>query len=151
MYPRVYPTEVSESMSESELEPEFIWALMRQESIFDDQISSPVGAAGLMQIMDYTGKELAAAESLRVFDARWLKNPLYAIRLGTRYIKDLYIEYENIDWVLTNYNAGPKPTKRWIRQTMGLEHDVALEDISYWETRDYVKKVTGNFYIFKRY
>lgn len=149
MYPEVFPQEVKTSMKSTGLDPEFIWALMRQESIFNDQISSPVGAAGLMQIMDYTGKELAAAESLKVFEARWLKNPLYAIRLGTRYIKDLYVEYQNTDWVLTNYNAGPKPTRRWIRQTKGQEHDVKLENISYWETRDYVKKVTGNYYNFK--
>ncbi len=146
MFPRVYPTEVAQGVKDSGLPVEFVWALMRQESIFNDQIASPVGAMGLMQIMDYTGKDLAQLEKLDQFEARWLKNPLFAIRLGTRYLSDLYKEYGAYWWVLTNYNAGPKPTRRWIDETQGMPFDLAIEDISYWETRDYVKKVMGNYY-----
>ena len=146
MFPVVYPEEVKTALDTSALHPYFVMGLMRQESIFDDQIQSPVGARGLMQIMPYTGEELAKQEELEGFEVDWLVNPLMAIRLGTRYLKDLYEEYDDVRYVLTNYNAGPKPTRRWIKENTGKGWEIEVEDVSYWETRDYVKKVLGNYW-----
>ncbi|MEO7426661.1 MAG: transglycosylase SLT domain-containing protein, partial [Fibrobacteria bacterium] len=82
-------------------------------------------------------------------------------------------------WVLANYNAGPEATKRWQRAAaspIGVAlaavpahgvsapavpppgvlpasadrpQEAAIEDISYWETRDYVKKVMGNYWTYR--
>jgi soluble lytic murein transglycosylase len=122
---------------------------MRQESIFDDQIKSPAGAIGLMQIMPYTGEALALQEQIPNFDKKMLRNPLMAIRLGIRYLKDLWDDFGDPRWVLANYNAGPGPARRWKKLGKGKEYEVQVEEVSYWETRDYIKKVMGNYWVYK--
>ena len=132
------------------IDPFFVYSVMRQESIFDYQITSPAGACGLLQIMPATGKMLAKQESLDVFDPSQLYNPYMNIRLGTRYLVDLKAQYkDDYMYVLGNYNAGPKPTKRWQAAGEGKTWDIRAEEISYWETRDYVKRVMGNYWIYQ--
>ncbi|MCF0216395.1 MAG: lytic transglycosylase domain-containing protein [Fibrobacteraceae bacterium] len=136
--------------SGNRIDPYFVYSVMRQESIFNFQIASPVGACGLLQIMPATGKMLAALENLENFNPNQLYNAFMNIRLGVRYLVDLKAEYkDDYMYVLGNYNAGPKPTKRWQAAGEGLPWDVRVEEISYWETRDYVKRVMGNYWIYQ--
>ena len=136
--------------SGSNIDPFFVYSVMRQESIFDFQITSPAGACGLLQIMPATGKMLADKEEISNFNPKRLYNAYMNIRLGIRYLTDLKDEYKNdYMYVLCNYNAGPKPTKRWQSESDGLPWDLRVEEISYWETRDYVKRVMGNYWIYK--
>lgn len=132
------------------IDPFFVYSVMRQESIFNFEIMSPAGACGLLQIMPATGKMLAEKESIPNFEPRQLFNAYMNIRLGIRYLVDLKAEYnDDYMYVLGNYNAGPKPTKRWQAAGEGKSWDVRAEDISYWETRDYVKRVMGNYWIYQ--
>ena len=136
--------------SGSRIDPFFVYSVMRQESIFDYQITSPAGACGLLQIMPATGKMLAKQESLETFDPSQLYNPYMNIRLGIRYLVDLKAQYsDDYMYVLGNYNAGSKPTKRWQAAGEGKPWDIRAEEISYWETRDYVKRVMGNYWIYQ--
>ena len=136
--------------ADSAIDPYFVYSVMRQESIFDFQITSPVGACGLLQIMPATGKTLAELEGIKNFTPNMLYNAYLNIRLGIRYLIDLKQEYQNdYMYVLGNYNAGPKPTKRWQKAGEGASWDLRAEDISYWETRDYVKRVMGNYWIYQ--
>ena len=136
--------------SGTRIDPFFVYSVMRQESIFDYQITSPAGACGLLQIMPATGKMLAKQESIDTFDPAQLYNPYMNIRLGIRYLVDLKAQYSNdYMYVLGNYNAGPKPTKRWQKAGEGKTWDIRAEEVSYWETRDYVKRVMGNYWIYQ--
>jgi soluble lytic murein transglycosylase len=100
--------------------------------------------------MPATGKMLADKEEISGFNPKRLYNAYMNIRLGIRYLVDLKDEYKNdYMYVLCNYNAGPKPTKRWQSESEGLPWDLRVEEISYWETRDYVKRVMGNYWIYK--
>ena len=148
-YPRLYPAEIAQGLDSTGLSPYFVMGLMRQESILDDQIQSPAGARGLLQIMTYTGKELAKQVGYSTFENDWLYNPLMGVQLGVHYVKSLYEEYGDLRYVLTNYNAGPKPTKRWIRTNGDKNWETQVEEVSYRETRDYVKKVLGNFWSYQ--
>ena len=136
--------------SGTRIDPFFVYSVMRQESIFNFQIVSPAGACGLLQIMPATGRMLAKQEGLANFDPSQLYNAYLNIRLGIRYLVDLKAEYkDDYMYVLGNYNAGPKPTRRWQAAGAGLPWDIRAEDISYWETRDYVKRVMGNYWIYQ--
>ena len=150
IYPKPYEEKVAESAKTLNIEDNFVYSLMRQESIFDHDIVSPAGAIGLMQIMYGTGKILAREEGIQNFTKEMLANPYISIHLGAKYIANLVEKYDgNKYYVLANYNAGPKPTKRW-KETIGDKvHDIFVEEISYWETRNYLKKVMGNFYTYK--
>ncbi len=150
----LYPVPFSEQVkfhSGERIDPFFVYSVMRQESIFNFQIASPVGACGLLQIMPATGKMLAEKESIADwFDPKLLYNPYMNIRLGIRYLVDLKAEYsDDYMYVLGNYNAGPKPTRRWQAAGEGKPWDVRAEEISFWETRDYVKRVMGNYWIYQ--
>lgn len=128
----------------------FIFAVMRQESIFVPTINSPVGARGLMQFMPKTGKIIAKSEGIKGYNDDLLYNPVMAIRLGNRYLGDLLLEYGGDPvYALSNYNAGPTPTKRWFNANAKLSIEERVEEISYWETREYVKKVMGNYWSYQ--
>lgn len=148
LYPVPYKSQVLKYAGTS-IDPYFVYSVMRQESIFDFQIASPVGARGLLQIMPATGKNLANLEQIENFNPDMLYNGYMNIRLGIRYLIDLKREYkDDYMYVLGNYNAGPKPTKRWQAAGEGLPWDIRAEDVSYWETRDYVKRCMGNYWIY---
>lgn len=149
LYPLPYRKQVVRR-SNPGLDPLFAYAVMRQESVFNAQISSPVGARGLLQIMPRTGMALAKLEKLDGFGVDLLFNPYMNIRLGTRYLRDLLVEYKNDPmYVLANYNAGPGPARRWQKNHAGHPWDLRTEEISFWETRDYVKKVMGNYWTYQ--
>ena len=149
LFPIPYKDQVKYN-SGTRIDPFFVYSVMRQESIFNFQIVSPAGACGLLQIMPATGKMLAKQEGLTNFDPSQLYNAYLNIRLGVRYLVDLKAEYkDDYMYVLCNYNAGPKPTRRWQAASGQLPWDIRAEDISYWETRDYVKRVMGNYWIYQ--
>ena len=134
----------------AKIDPFLVYSVMRQESMFDAQITSPAGARGLMQIMPTTGDFLAKSEKVEKYNKDLLYNAYLNIRLGVRYLNDLYAEYKG-DYigVLGNYNAGPVPAKRWLANHSSLPWDIRVEEVSYWETRDYVKRVMGNYWLYK--
>jgi len=127
-----------------------VYSVMRQESMFDALITSPAGARGLLQIMPATGDFLAKSENIKKYNKELLYNAYMNIRLGVRYLNDLHTEYKG-DYIgiLGNYNAGPAPAARWVANHGSLPWDIRVEEVSYWETRDYVKRVMGNYWIYK--
>jgi tetratricopeptide (TPR) repeat protein len=150
IWPRPYETEVLRYALRRQIDPALIYALMRQESGFEREIRSSAGAVGLMQLMPATAKAQAIADSLHDFHPQDLVHPETNVRLGTYYMKTLLDDYRgNPYYVLANYNAGPEPTRRWFRTLGHKPLDEMVEDISYWETRDYVKKVMGNYWTYK--
>ncbi len=50
--------------------------------------------------------------------------------------------------VAASYNAGPHRVKNWLQQFGNLETDEFIEHIPFLETRNYVKKVIANSYIY---
>ncbi len=147
LFPIPHETKVKKH---AKIDPFFVYSVMRQESMFDANIQSPAGARGLMQIMPTTGDFLAKREGIEKFDRDLLFNAYLNIRLGVRYLNDLYKEHkEDYIGVLGEYNAGPAPANRWLANYGSLPWDVRVEEVSYWETRDYVKRVLGNYWTYK--
>lgn len=150
IFPRPYEALVQKHAAKRSLDPAFVYALMRQESGFDRDIKSGAGAIGLMQIMPATGRAVAKKERWPRFDPYSLTDADVNISLGTAYLRDLRKDYRGDNyWMLANYNAGPEPTRRWMAQAGTRQLEGAIEDISYWETRDYVKKVMGNYFTYR--
>jgi len=134
----------------AKIDPFLVYSVMRQESMFDAKIQSPAGARGLLQIMPATGDFLAKREGVQNYDKDLLYNAYLNIRLGVRYLNDLYTEHkQDYIGVLGEYNAGPAPANRWIANYGSLPWDIRVEEVSYWETRDYVKRVMGNYWTYK--
>ncbi len=153
LYGALYPFPFREAIVRSALEfgvdPFLVCAVMRQESIFDDQIVSPAGAVGLMQIMPYTGEEIAG--DLKVsFAVDSLYRAETNIRFGTYYLSKLLNQFNGSHVLaLAGYNGGPHNARKWYNRNKDRTLDMFIEDIGYSETRLYVKKVLANYWTYR--
>jgi soluble lytic murein transglycosylase-like protein/outer membrane protein assembly factor BamD (BamD/ComL family) len=132
------------------LDPFFVFGLMRQESRFRENIVSPVGAIGLLQIMPYTGRRLAREEGWNEFHTEWLYDPLTNIQLAVAYVRKLEKEFSG-KWyaIAASYNAGEQVVGQWLKQRPNHSEEEFIEEIPYAETRDYVKKIYVNWMAYK--
>ena len=133
---------------------ELILAVIRQESEFDEDATSYVGARGLMQLMTYTAKDVAKQAKLP-YSKNKLKDPNYNIKLGSYYLAGLLEEYEgSYPFALSAYNAGPKRVKYWKKingnpQKGEINYVDWIELIKFRETRNYVQRVLENINVYR--
>ena len=128
------------------LDPAWAYGIMRQESRFQPNAQSGVGAGGLMQIMPNTAKLIARSMGE---NAGSMGNPSTNIRYGTWYLSDLNNKTGGQVAVATaSYNAGPVPPKKWLPKHGSIAADQYVEAIPYFETREYVKHVMENATIY---
>lgn len=148
LYPPFYQEAIKNNGAQFRVDPYLVSSVIRQESIFNPQILSPVGAVGLMQIMPYTGKYIAnkLSEEFRVDS---LSCPHFNIRYGVYYLRELLDQFnENVVLVLAGYNGGPHNASKWFQRNKDEEYDLFVEDILFSETRNYIKKVLGNYWTY---
>lgn len=132
---------------EKDLDPVLILSLIRQESAFNPNAKSVVGARGLMQLMPATARRFQ-----RGVKAEHLKNPKTNIKIGIKYLKGLLRRYDgNIIYSLAAYNAGEGNMDRWLKQGAIASEDplINLESIPFKETRQYVKLIYRNMFFYK--
>lgn len=129
-----------------------IHAISRQESQFDKEATSRVGARGLMQLMPGTARETAPRAGL-AYNYASLGNPQYNMALGSTYFGQLMDMYGG-SYVLSvaAYNAGPGNVNKWLRAygDPRTEVDVLtwIENIPLSETRNYVQRVLENAVVY---
>ncbi|MDR0306013.1 MAG: transglycosylase SLT domain-containing protein [Chitinispirillales bacterium] len=149
LFPPFFSSVINENAARFGVDPLFVSAVIRQESIFDMNIVSPAGAVGLMQIMPTTGRDIAARLGEK-FAVDSLYNYTYNIRFGTSYLRKRMDQFKgDLVMVLCSYNAGPHNAIKWKERNKDLEYDLFAEDIGFLETRGYVKKVLGNYWTYK--
>ncbi len=152
-YPSAYSKIVDIQARRYNLDPWLVEGLIRQESMYNSRSLSPAGARGLMQIMPRTGKQLfKRSHPHEKFETDDLFDPETNIQLGVQYLSTLMRKYKgNGVHILITYNAGPKKLRAWRNRFSGIkDRDVWIESIPYPETRNYVKRVTRNYGIYKK-
>lgn len=116
---------ILDAAAEHEVDPLLVLSIMEAESDFRADVTSPVGAVGLMQLMPATGKWMGAKD---LFD------PIENIFAGTRYLKYLEDRFDgDLDRQLAAYNAGEGNVEKY----NGIP--------PFRETRLYVAKVLSNY------
>lgn len=132
------------------LDPNFVAALIRQESLFNPQAKSGPGAIGLMQVMPRTGTAVAKRLGIRSFTPAMLTDPDVNLRIGTVILADHLRTYGGrITDVLIAYNAGAGRLARWRNLPEREFDELFVERIPYDETRDYVRIVQTNAYVYR--
>jgi hypothetical protein len=128
------------------VDPILTLSLIKQESAFEREVASGVGAAGYMQLMPFTASDIEAD-----VERRDLLEAETNIRIGTKYLKKLIDRYKgNIALALASYNAGPTAVDRWIREGRASRSFMEfVEQIPYKETRDYVGTIFRNYVWYK--
>jgi len=141
-FPLHHEATIRREASSNRLDPAWVAAEIRAESVFYPRARSSANAMGLMQILPGTGSGVAARIGQPWGGAESLYDPDTNIILGTAYLRELMDKYGGQPYqVIAGYNAGPSPLSRWQSQRPGMDPDFWIETISYKETRDYVARV----------
>ncbi|WP_345830415.1 murein transglycosylase [Erwinia sp. HDF1-3R] len=122
----------------------YAMAIARQESAWNPKAHSPVGAAGLMQVMPATAQHTVKSYSLPGYsNSSQLLDPETSIQIGMQYLESVYQQFgENRIFSSAAYNAGPSRVRTWLGNSAGRLDAVAfIETIPFSETRGYVKNV----------
>ncbi|MCB0412439.1 MAG: transglycosylase SLT domain-containing protein [Bdellovibrionales bacterium] len=150
-YPLAFEQPVQHYSKEFGVDKEYIWAIMKAESAYKADISSPVGARGLMQLMPNTSRQIAKILGDESFQTEQLIVPDVNIRLGSRYLARLSQQFEgSLPLIAAGYNAGPHRVQGWLVSFGHLEMDEFIDHIPFIETRNYVKKVIRNYNVYER-
>jgi len=129
-----------------DLDPAWVYGLIRQESRFITDARSHVGASGLMQLMPATARWVARKIGMKDFSASSVNDFDTNTILGTNYLSMVLNKLDGSQVLATaGYNAGPKRPVQW-RSTLGgpVEGAIFAETIPFTETRLYVKHVLSN-------
>ena len=130
--------------SDIQLDPAYVYGLIRQESRFIMDARSHVGASGLMQVMPATAKWTAKKIGMNGFTPDQITDKEVNVAIGTGYLKLVLSDFEgSMAMAAAAYNAGPSRPRNW-RNGPVLEAAIWAENVPFHETRDYVKKVLSN-------
>jgi soluble lytic murein transglycosylase len=144
-----------------ELDPEIgpdialVHAIIRQESSFDREAMSRVGARGLMQLMPATAKQTSASIDLPYRLGGLLTDGAYNISLGRAYLRQMLDRFDgSLVMAIASYNAGPQRVDQWIiRNGDPRDPKVDIVDwielIPFSETRNYVQRVLEALQVYR--
>jgi soluble lytic murein transglycosylase-like protein len=116
---------VGSSSAQWGVDPALVKAIIANESGFNANATSGVGAAGLMQLMPGTAADLGVADSY---------DPAQNVSGGTRYIRGLLDRFKgDLPKAIAAYNAGPGAVEKY----GGIP--------PYPETQNYVQNVLASY------
>ncbi|HEX3017639.1 MAG TPA: lytic transglycosylase domain-containing protein [Caproicibacter sp.] len=146
MYPRTYSDIVITEAKQNGLDPNLVYAVIRQESNFDPDAKSGAGAIGLMQLTPDTFDWLQKKDELQTLRT---KNALYEpnvnIRYGCRFLSLLLKKYGVRRTALCAYNAGMGRVDGWLKDAKASKDGKNLDNIPYPETKNYARRVEQNY------
>jgi soluble lytic murein transglycosylase len=129
--------------------PALIKAVIWRESWFNPSARGTSGEVGLMQIMEPTARDWAAAEKDRMFTHFQLFDPARNTLCGTWYLRRLLNRYRHTDnpmaYALAAYNAGPSHVTRWSKGEGATNSAVMLRQMDFPGTRRYVEAIRERF------
>lgn len=150
-FPVYYSNQVRDNAERHNLDPAIVFGLIRQESIFNKDAESAVGARGLMQVMPRTGMQIA-----RDLKEKWqsdssLFNPDVNVRYGAYYYKQLLRQFHgHFALAIAAYNAGSGRVSKWLPIVQPVPADIWIETIPFKETRKYVTSVLSYAIIYQQ-
>ena len=149
LYPRPYDAEVKRAAGMTGLPQALIYAIIRQESLYQPDAASSADALGLMQLLPATARTTARRAGLPQPTRSSLLQPAVNVPLGSSFLQHL-LERADGQWPLAiaGYNAGPAAARRWLASSP-VETDVWVENIPFNETRAYVQRVHWHSLVFE--
>ena len=116
---------LAEAAEASDIPVAFFARLIWQESKFKHDATSHVGAQGVAQFMPRTAAEMGLDDP---FD------PRKALPASAKFLRKLHDQFGNLGLAAAAYNAGSGRIQNWLAKRGPLPD----------ETRNYVRKITGN-------
>ena len=150
-YPVPYRQIIINAAKARKLDPRFVLALIKQESVFRPQAKSPSGARGLLQLTIDAAQKYAAHAGMTSVEENQLYQPETSIRLGSEYLAELATMFPNLpEAVAASYNGGEDNVARWVRRAKQKDAGVFTSEIGFDETKAYVQKVMNNYRVYQQ-
>ena len=149
LYPLPYRKTVAKYSKKFNIPESLIYAIIRQESRFNKNARSPANAKGLMQIIPSTGRWILRQLNYKSRTIKKIYNPNINVMMGTFYIKHLSNKLDNLIFTLASYNAGVRNVTKWSKRYPTKIPEKFIEQIPFYETRNYVKKVLSNYIVYE--
>lgn len=141
-YPQKYTQYVEEYAKATDLDESLVYAVMKNESSFNPEAQSGVGAKGLMQI---TPETFDWAMNKLSEDGKYTESDLFTpevnVRYGTYILSNLLKEFDNEKTALAAYHAGRTNVKKWLADERYSKDGKTLYDIPFKDTKIYVERV----------
>jgi soluble lytic murein transglycosylase len=148
-YPAPYRQTILNAAKARKLDPRFILALIKQESVFKPFAKSPAGARGLLQFTIDAAQKYAPGAGLNSLSENQLYQPDTSITLGAEYLKYLVQLFpEMLEPVAASYNGGEDNVARWLDRAKRKDPGVFTAEIGFDETKGYVQKVMSNYRVY---
>lgn len=150
-YPLLYQDLVNTYARRNALDPAYVMAIIRTESLFQPAVHSPANAVGLMQLLPATARQVARKIGAPRPSIRDLEQPENNVPLGTGYLREQLDRFDNnLALASAAYNAGPHRVSRWLKEIeTPVAADVWVENIPYNETRHYVERAMSHMTVFQ--
>src|SRR5499433_1987625 len=140
-YPIGWRTELTDAAARVAVDPYLVAAVVREESSYNAQARSRVGARGLMQLMPDTARPMARQRGLPFNDGALLDEPSANLMLGSAHLAGLLKEFGDPRLAVAAYNAGATPVRQWWKARPSDDMEVWVELIPFTETRGFVRRV----------
>ncbi|HVT63213.1 MAG TPA: transglycosylase SLT domain-containing protein, partial [Legionellaceae bacterium] len=149
-FPFHYQSIIQQFSEQYRIPTALIYAIIRQESTFQEDIQSQAGAYGLMQVLPRTAKMIAKSAKMAYFKPNDLFFPKTNIQFGVAYLKLLSHQFHAHPLLMAAaYNAGPKQVQHWIKHHPPKDIDIWIETLPWQETRNYLKNIIAFYAVYQ--
>ncbi|HEY5883120.1 MAG TPA: transglycosylase SLT domain-containing protein [Pyrinomonadaceae bacterium] len=150
-YPAPYRSSIVAASKKRGIDPRFVLAIMRQESVFKPMAKSPAGARGLLQLTIDAAHKYAPAAGVNNLTENQLYQPETSILVGSEYLRELYSMFPDMhEAVAASYNGGEDNVARWVKRAKHKDAGVFTSEVGFDETKDYVQKVLNNYRVYQQ-
>ena len=149
-YPIYFDDLVLAEAATHNLDPLLVFALIRQESLFEPGVRSYAAAVGLMQIIPSTGEWIALRLGWDDFGPAHLTRPYLNVHFGTWFLAQGLDTFQgDVFAALAAYNAGLAAPGRWLDVADG-DPDLFVETIDYSQTLHYVQLIYQHHTLYRQ-
>lgn len=153
-YPTKYEEYVLKYSKQYGVEPEFVYAVIKTESSFNENAVSEVGARGLMQLMEdaYSWVKFRINDDDE-YDFDKMFDPETNIHYGTYYLSYLLEKYNgSIELSAAAYHCGMGTVDAWLENGTVSYENFDVDDIpdENDQTSHYVKKINKAYNAYKK-
>jgi soluble lytic murein transglycosylase len=130
------------------LDPLIVASLIRQESLYQGEVTSSAYAQGLMQVIPPTGEYIARQLRWHNYQTKDLYRPHINVAFGVYYLDEqLGIFNGNKYAALAAYNAGPGNTSIWNKLAKN-DYDLLVEVIRLDEPQEYIRRIVQHYSVY---
>lgn len=149
-YPIHFEDLVLSAAEQYDMDPLLIFALIRQESLYESFATSSAAAQGLMQIIPATGYEIYTKLGWPPdYHNTDVYRPYVNVPFGVYYLSWVMGLVDGQPYAaLAGYNGGPGNAREWLDMS-GHDIDLFIQTIGFEETRLYVERIYEQYSVYR--